>query len=221
MKAKTFFKFLVLFLALGLSSCGGDNKKGETAPGGGGVTLLQNNGAPNGSAANAVDWGTFTNQVANNQFGGASSEGIVVNWRRYTGVSDLLNFSGGGFDFNFCWNDCFDQWNSNYGARRIGPNAQGLPVYRSSTFAFDAELGSNLQQLLSNLVSRMRSATNVKKCINGYCAAENDFTVGGMPSQKWYFEYGNRAYIIDSRLPLAANPVAILKKDTNEGFAIQ
>jgi hypothetical protein len=224
MKAKTFAKFLVLFVALGLSSCGGDNKKGDTAPGG--TINVLSNPSGNGTNQNVRTWGEFINSVAANQFGGASSENQVVRWNKYNNVSDLLNYSGdSGFNFDWCWgSDCFDD--SSYGARRIGPINQSLPIYRNGTFAFDAELGNNLQELLNNMVARMRSGTNVKKCVylewqGLVCESEGHFAVGGYPSTRWYFEYGNRAYIIDTRLPLAANPVAILKKDTNEGFALQ
>lgn len=225
MKAKTFTKFLVLFLALALSSCGGKNKKGEGTNPGGTVNVLANP-TGNGSNGNIRTWGEMINSVAANQFNGGSTEGQIARWTRYTNVTDLLNYTpDNDFSFNWCWgSDCFDD--TGYGARRLGPTNQGMPIYRNETFAFDAELGNNLQELLNNLVSRMRSGTNIKKCVyfgwQGYvCAPENDFLVGGHAATRWYFEYSNRAYVIDTRLPLAANPVSIHKKDTNEGFALQ
>ncbi len=166
----------------------------------------------------------FINKVASGDFDAESQFGSTSSHRRYTQVTDLLNVSqGSDYDFELCPNeDCFDQYDTAYGHRRIGPNGE---VYRSDSMAFDSELGSDLKELQQNIVERMRSGTNVKKCINEdgieYCGPENDFYLGGRPSTRWYFEYGNRAYVVDTKFPLSTNPVGILKKDTNEGFVLQ
>lgn len=208
-------------MVLGLTACGGKNKKGNNENGGVAVGVFNTN-----TAANTADYGSFVNQVAGGNFERPSTAGSVAQWQRYTNVSDLLNYSGSssnsGWNFDWCWgSDCFTQNDQNIGARRIGTNQE---IYRNNAFAFDSELGPNLQSVLNNLVNKMRSGTNVKKCVwsgwDFYCAQENDFNVGGVPTTRWYFEHGNRAYIVDTKFPLAANPVAVLNKDTNEGFAL-
>lgn len=222
MKAKTFLKFLVLFLALGLSACGGKNKKDEGTNGNVAVGVFNTN-----TAASSGDWGTFVNQVAGGNFQQASTANSVAQWKKYSNVTDLLNYTPDSGGFEWCWgNDCFEDWDTSYGARRVGSSNE---VYRNTTFAFDAELGNNLQELLNNIVARMRSASNIKKCVFDQrifaydCRDVNssNFYYGNVGTTRWYFEYSNRAYIVDTKYPLAANPVAILKKDTNEGFSIQ
>ena len=227
MKANTFTKFLVLFLALALSSCGGKDKNGDGTING--ISpVLGTNGTVTGVGANqnVTTWAQMISSVAANQFSGSTQANQVMQWLKYENVTDLLNHSpNSGFNFNWCWgSECFDD--SHYGARRLGPLNLGSPIYRNGTFGFDSELGNNPQELLNNLVSKMQSATNVKKCVlfqwqGLICENENGYNVGGFPSTRWYFENGNRAYVIDTQLPLLANPISILRKDTNEAFALQ
>ncbi len=176
------------------------------------------------SMEGAFSFAEFANQVASCQFSVASQKGAFITYKKYTGVADPLNFqvndnSGFSFDFNFCFgSDCFDA--GEIIGRRLDQN---LFIYRSANFSIDSEFGNNLQALLNNLVSKMRVATNIKKCFFTQCDSESslNFNYGNIKSTRYYFESGNRAYIVDTQFPLIANPVGIYDKDKKEVFVVQ
>jgi hypothetical protein len=232
MKAKSFFKILVVFLAAGfIVACGKKNTTEGNAPVNGiyNPTVVTNGSTCSaGSSQGALTFLEFANQVAACQFGSPSQAGTLATYTEYTGVTDMLNFQvdngGSGWFFDFCWgSDCFNQ--QDIIGRRLDA---GNLIYRSANFGVDNEMGNNLQEMLNVLVTRMRSASNIKKCVyvpNYYsydCDAEQNvnFRYGNIRTTRFYFEYNNRAYILDSSYPLIANPVGIHDKDTDHAWSV-
>jgi hypothetical protein len=230
MKAKSFYKMLVVFLAASvIVACGKKNEVGvdNTVNGIQNSTVVSNVSTCSGGNSNgAYTFIEFANQVATCQFKSPSQAGTLVTYTEYTGVTDMLDFqvdNQSGFFFDFCWgSDCFDQ--TDFIGRRLD---QGNFIYRSENFGIDNEMGNNLQEMLNAVVLRMQSATNVKKCIwsnYGYfdCRAESEinFYYGNVQTSRYYFEYNNRSYIVDTRYPLIANPVGIHDKDTEHAWAV-
>ncbi|MBT7610434.1 MAG: hypothetical protein HN576_11805 [Bacteriovoracaceae bacterium] len=231
MKAKSFIKILVVFLAASLIvACGKKNEtdqnpfiNGIQNP----ISVALTGTCSAGSTAGAFTFQEFANQVAACKFSSPSQQGTLASYTEYTGVTDMLNFqvdNQSGWSFDWCWgSDCFDQ--SALIGRRLD---QGNLIYRSANFGVDNEMGNNLQEMLNAIVTRMRAATNVKKCVwnswyyNFDCRSESEinFEYGNIQSPRYYFEYNNRAYIIDTRYPLIANPVGIQDKDTEHAWAV-
>jgi hypothetical protein len=231
MKAKSLFKFIVVFLAASMIvACGKKNETTGDAPINGiyNPVAVGNGNTCSQGTAGAHTFVDFANQIAACQFANPSQQGAFITYQKYTNVTDLLTYQvdgGSGWTFEWCWgNDCFNQ--SQVIGRRLDI---GNLIYRSSNFSVDAELGNNLQEFLNNIVARMRSASNVKKCVFNtlYYAYDCDtessinFKYGNIPASRYYFEYNNRAYILDTQFPLIANPVAIHDKDNDEGYAVQ
>lgn len=231
MKAKSFFKFIVVFLAASMIvACGKKNEVQENAPVNGiyNPVAVGNGNTCSQGTSGAHTFVDFANQVAACQFANASQQGAFITYQKYSNVQDLLNYqvdNGSGWSFEWCWgSECFNQ--SAIIGRRLD---LGNLIYRSSNFTVDAEFGNNMQEFLNNLVNRMKSASNIKKCVfNQFmyaydCDNESaiNFRYGNIPASRYYFEYQNRAYIIDTQFPLIANPVAIHDKDNQEGYAVQ
>jgi hypothetical protein len=229
MKAKPFFKILVVFLAASLIvACGKKNETDQNAPINGvqnPISVALSGTCSTGGSGGAYTFLEFANQVAACQFQSPSQPGTLATYTEYTGVTDMLNFqveNESGWFFDFCWgSDCFDQ--SAIIGRRLD---QGNLIFRSSNFGIDNEMGNNLQEMLNAMVTRMRSATNVKKCVwYGYgfdCRSESEinFYYGNVQTSRYYFEYNNRSYIMDTRYPLIANPVGIHDRDTDHAWAV-
>lgn len=223
------------FLAAALmTGCGSDN----TTTGGSGNKLSNSELLTGSSATNTKSWSEFKNAVSDGRFQG-SSQGQFY-WQNTTS-STVTNDTNcktkwGGF-LTYC-SYSGNTGNSSYMAgistRIIESNGE---VFRIE-FNEDQTFGNSLSAIKSNLVSKMNSATDIRKCVvpqgyySGYYLGYQEicFYVDGRiadgvnhanyatllrnePSKRYIFTAGGRTYLVDTGRPLGANPIGVSNAD--------
>jgi hypothetical protein len=219
--------FNLVLLSL-MASCGGDNNAT------GSNTVNNNDNLKNGvsSATGTETYSGFISKVEEGHFEGQSvdrdfffqkvSSGTQnSNCDTLWGVIEYCSFnSGSGYT------------SGSYRVRGI--DQDGNVLYREGLDGIDT-FGDSLSEIKSRLLSRMKSASKVYKCLNlGFgeqCYTENQWRQLYLSSQqpyyygsnylskdprkakssRWIFENGGFTYLVDLKRPLGAQPVGIMK----------
>lgn len=231
MKGKRIFNWMIVLLAAAmLSSCGKDNKAGGDNN--------NNNSNPSnnvftGSASQSSSFTGFINEVAAGKFQGGD---LSVERRyvfQYYSSGDASNDDWFTFEFNYnsssCYSyqECMSLQNQNYPVRLVQTNGNILRASSDTMFNDAGRFGGNLQSLKDNLLAKMRSATDIRMCINYYgrwqCGSENQLKISfgsSISTTRWQFRYGNHYYLVDTQYPLAANPIVIQDVNSGQGYQI-
>ena len=237
MKGKKVLNWMIVLLAaFMISSCGKDNKAGDGN--GGDNNSPNNNISSSTTAGSSQSFPAFIDQVAAGNFrgGDTSVERRYFFQRYYSG--DASNDDWFRFELNFnssscnSYQECQTLQNQNYPGRLVATDGQ---VYRSSSdsmFNDQSRFGGSLQSLKDNLVAMMRSATDIRMCVQlsdywgrsfWQCGSENEirFRVGtSINSTRWLFRHGDYYYLVDTQYPLAANPILIQDANSSEGYQV-
>lgn len=223
----------IAFIAAALmTGCGKDNATGAISETGN-VANLNTGVATSNSTQN---WSEFINEVEANRFQGASA-GKEFYWTSSSYASTDNNCKTKWGFFTYCSYSSSSSMSYAPGISSRIVEADGR-VYRLN-FS-DDNFGNTLQEIQSNLVARMRSASNIRKCVVpsqniyypgtwsllAYAGQEVCYFIDGRSghsdyavllrnegSKRYIFDHGSKTYLVDTTRPLAANPIGL--SDTN------
>lgn len=218
------------FLAAALmTGCGSDNSTGGGSGSSSNSDLLKGT-----SSSNTKSWSEFKNEVSNGRFQGNSTGEFYWQNVNYlsSGTSSNCKTKWSGF-LTYC------SYSGNTGSSSYLPGISTRivendgSVYRIN-FNEDTDFGNSLSSIRNTLVSKMNSATDIRKCVtpqgyhSGYflgyqeiCFYIDGRTVDGVnhsnyatllrneASKRYIFTQGGKTYLVDTGRPLGANPIGV------------
>lgn len=220
---------LAFIAAALMTGCGKDNATNGLSDAGN-VANLTTGVA---SSTSTQNWSEFINEVEANRFQGASA-GKEFYWTSSSYASGDSNCKTKWDFFTYC--SYSSGSNQSYApgisSRIIEADGRVLRLNFS-----DDNFGNSLQEIQGNLVARMKSATNIRKCvvpsqnvsypgnpwaIIAYAGQEVCYFIDGRSghseyavllrnegSKRYIFDHGGKTYLVDTTRPLAANPIGL------------